>query len=111
MRFFNRKKTEVITPEIQAHNEALQNENDDLLDQIEALKLDVSELKSENQHLTERLSRSKYQQKLTKTGGGLVVLFISYMLLSLLGEPSRYMIWLLLIEAVFIFMMLRGDEK
>ena len=37
MRFFNRKKTEVITPEIQAHNEALQNENDDLLDQIEAL--------------------------------------------------------------------------
>lgn len=111
MKFFNRKKTEEDNPEIKAQTEILQNENDDLLDQIEALKLDVTELKAENIRLSELLTTSKYYRTLVKTGGGLSALFLSYILLSVVGESSRDIIWLLLIEAAFIFMMLKGDEK
>ncbi|MGY3743317.1 hypothetical protein [Leuconostoc inhae] len=91
--------------------DAMQQENDQLLDQLETLKLDVSELTERNQHLTEQLTRSKYHQSMVKTIMGLSALIISFAVLYLLNEEPQYTAMLLLIEAVFIFMMLRSSDK
>ncbi|MGO3318314.1 MAG: hypothetical protein ACTILW_04250 [Leuconostoc carnosum] len=114
MLLFKRKQhasKEVEETVSQTAIETIQQENDDLLDKIEALKLDVSELTAENKRLTEQLTRSKYQRSLIKTSMGLGVLVISYGILNLINEDSRYTAIFLLIEAAFMFMMLRGDDK
>ena len=53
MLLFKRTKREPKTEDAlsQSDFDLMQQENDKMLDQIEALKLDVSELQSENQHL------------------------------------------------------------
>lgn len=89
----------------------MQQENDQLLDELETLKLDVSELTEKNRHLTEQLTRSKYYQSLVKTSIGLGVLIVSFAVLHLLDEAPEYTAILLLIEAAFIFMMLRSSDK
>lgn len=91
--------------------DAIQQENDQLLDQLETLKLDVSELTEKNQHLIEQLTRSKYYQSLVKTSIGLSVLIISFAVLYILNEDSQYIAMLLLIEAAFMFVMLKGGDK
>jgi len=91
--------------------DAMQQENDQLLDQLETLKLDVSELTERNQHLTEQLTRSKYYQSIVKTVMGLSVLIISFAVLYVLNEEPQYTAMLLLIEAAFIFMMLRSSDE
>ena len=113
MLLFKRTKREPKTEDVlsQSDFDLMQQENDKMLDQIEALKLDVSELQSENQHLSELLARSKHQRSLVKTGMGLGVLVVSYILLRLVNEEEQYTAMLLLIEAIFMFVMLRGDDK
>ncbi|CAM3105669.1 hypothetical protein [Leuconostoc rapi] len=91
--------------------DTMQQENDQLLDDLETLKLDVSELTEKNRHLTEQLTRSKYYQSLVKTSMGLGVLIASFAVLHLLDEAPEYTAILLLIEAAFIFMMLRSSDK
>lgn len=113
MLLFKRMKRETKIEDTlsQSDFDLMQQENDQMLDQIEALKLDISELQSENQHLLEQLTRSKYQRSLIKTSMGLGVLVASYVLLHLINEEVQYTAMLLLIEAVFMFVMLRGDEQ
>ncbi|WP_270313654.1 hypothetical protein [Leuconostoc citreum] len=113
MLLFKRTKRDEKAEDViqQSALENMQQENDQLLDQIEALKLDVSELRSENDRLVEQLNQSKYQRKLIKTSMGLGVLVVSYVLLHLVNEDVQYTAMLLLIEAAFMFMMLQGDDK
>ncbi|GAO99381.1 hypothetical protein [Fructobacillus ficulneus] len=113
MKLFNwSNKKDQQDNEIQTQVDFLQAENDQLLDQVESLKLDLSEAQTEITHLRETIHRSQFQRGLVKTGIGLAILFISYGLLILLGEQNSNLPWLLLIEAAFIFMMLnRGGDK
>lgn len=114
MLFKRTKKTAELPleePVSRTELEAIQQENDKLLDELETLKLDVSELMAKNQHLTEQLTRSKYNQSLVKTSIGLGVLIFSFAVLHVINEEPQYIAMLLLIEAAFIFMMLRGGDK
>ncbi|CAK8054772.1 hypothetical protein [Eupransor demetentiae] len=108
---WRRREENAQSDEVQEQVDFLQTENDTLLDQVESLKLDVSELTAENQRLLDRLNRSKFQRSIIKTVGGFLALVLSYILLILVHENPNHIVWLLLIEAIFIFLMLRGDEK
>lgn len=114
LRFKRLKKTNESQQEdtvSRAVFDTMQQENDKLLDELETLKLDVSELIEKNRHLTEQLTRSKYYQSLVKTSMGLGVLVVSFAVLHLLDESPGYTAILLAIEAAFIFMMLRSSDK
>ncbi|MCT8389203.1 hypothetical protein D0501_03830 [Leuconostoc holzapfelii] len=113
MLLFKRMKREIKTEEAlsQSDFDLMQQENDQMLDQIEALKLDISDLETENKRLLEQLTRSKYQRSLIKTSMGLGALVASYILLHLINEEAQYTAMLLSIEAVFMFVMLRGDDQ
>jgi outer membrane murein-binding lipoprotein Lpp len=113
MKLFNwSNKKDQQDKEIQTQVDFLQAENDQLLDQVESLKLDISEAQSENEHLREALNRSTFRQGLIKMSIGMAVLIVSYALLVLIGERNTNLPWLLLIEAAFLFLMLnRGEGK
>ncbi|MCO0832675.1 hypothetical protein NFX39_06235 [Fructobacillus sp. W13] len=111
MKLFKWSKQDQQEQEDQGQIELLQAENDELLGQIESLKLDVTELEVEKARLEEVLSRSGYKKRIIRIGLGLTVLAITYAVLVLVGERSTNLPWLLLIEAAFIFFMGRGEEK
>ncbi|MCK8627908.1 hypothetical protein [Fructobacillus cardui] len=113
MKLFNwSNKKDQQDKEIQTQVDFLQAENDQLLDQVESLKLDISEAQSENEHLREALNRSTFRQGLIKMSIGMAILIVSYALLVLIGERNTNLPWLLLIEAAFLFLMLnRGEGK
>ncbi|MDF7627539.1 hypothetical protein PUF88_06420 [Lactobacillaceae bacterium L1_55_11] len=106
-----RREEEVADEETQAQVDFLQSENDNLLDQVESLKLDVSELQEQNQRLTDKINRSKFQRMMIKTGIGLGILIVTYIVLMLVDTSPDHIIWLLIIESAFMILMLRGDEK
>ncbi|MBS9335605.1 hypothetical protein LQZ24_04610 [Fructobacillus sp. M1-13] len=111
MKLFKWSKQDQQKKQEQDRIDFLKEENDQLLDQIESLKLDVTELEVENQHLTEMVSRSGFKRRLLRIGMGLAVLVVTYALLVLVGERNSNLPWLLLIEAAFIFVMGRGDDR
>ncbi|MBS9338968.1 hypothetical protein G6R29_04930 [Fructobacillus sp. M2-14] len=111
MKLFKWSKQDQQVKEDQSQLELLQAENDELLGQIESLKLDVTELEVEKAHLEDVLSRSGYKKRIIRIGLGLLVLVVTYAGLVLVGERSTNLPWLLLIEAAFIFFMGRGDDK
>lgn len=108
---WHRKSSTKVHDDMLTQTEQLQSENDQLLDEIEALKLDVNELKTENQRLSDQLNHSQYHRALVKTSIGLAVLLASYVLFNWLNESANGIVLILLIEAIFMFMMLRGEEK
>ncbi|CAH1857288.1 hypothetical protein [Convivina intestini] len=110
MKIFKWRKDE-SQPNQEDQVEWLQIENDKLLNQVESLKLDLTELRAENQDLVNKLSGNKYHRTFIKTGSGLGVLMVTYILLAFMGAKPTDITWLLLIEAIFIFLMLRGDDK
>ncbi|GAP03163.1 hypothetical protein FPFC_041600 [Fructobacillus pseudoficulneus] len=113
MKLFNwSNKKDQQDKEIQTQVDYLQTENDQLLNQVESLKLDLSEFKEENERLKEALNRSQFRRGLIKMGIGMAILVVSYILLVLVGERNTNLPWILLIEAAFIFFMLnRGESK
>lgn len=111
MKLFNWSKPDQEDKSELSRIEFLQAENDQLLDQIESLKLDVTELEAEKSHMEELLSRSGFKHRIVRIGMGLSVLAVSYALLVFFGERNTNLPWILLIEAAFIVLMGRGDEK
>ncbi|HEY4399596.1 MAG TPA: hypothetical protein VGM95_03620 [Lactobacillaceae bacterium] len=89
----------------------LQRESADLIDEIQALKLDISELQAQNDALTAQLHQSKFHQNLVKTGLGLLGLVVSYGLLTWFGEQSQTIVLLLGIEALFVWFALFNKEN
>ncbi|MBS9336839.1 hypothetical protein [Fructobacillus papyrifericola] len=111
MKLFNWSKQDQQRKTELSRVEFLQEENDQLLDQIESLKLDVTELEAERNRLQELLERSGFKRRLLRIGAGLIVLALTYALLVFVGERNSNLPWLLLIEAAFIVFMGRGEEK
>ncbi|MFC4761314.1 hypothetical protein [Fructobacillus durionis] len=111
MKLFNWSKDDQEDKTELSRMEFLQMENDQLLDQIESLKLDVTELEAENKAMADQLSRSGFMRRIIRIGMGLGVLALTYALLVLVGERNSNLLWLILIEAAFIIFMGRGEEK
>ncbi|MBS9337305.1 hypothetical protein [Fructobacillus parabroussonetiae] len=111
MKLFNWSKQDQQRKTELSRVEFLQEENDQLLDQIESLKLDVTELEAEKKRLQEMLERSGFKRRVLRIGMGLIILAITYAVLVLVGERNSNLPWLILIEAAFIIFMGRGEEK
>ncbi|GAP00981.1 hypothetical protein FFRU_030210 [Fructobacillus fructosus] len=111
MKLFNWSKQDQEDKKELSRIEFLQAENDRLLDHIESLKLELTELEAEKKHMEDLLSRSGFKNRVIRIGMGLVVLALSYGLLVFFGERNANLPWILLIEAAFIIFMGRGEDK
>ena len=103
----NKKKTpeceQVVT---------LQRENDALLDDIERLKLDMSELADENGRLSQRLKYWAYYRAVVRALVAVVVCMATYgLFVIVLKQPFWCVMGLLLVELAISFLMLKGDNR
>jgi hypothetical protein len=88
----------------------LREESAALLDEIQALKLDISDLQIQNEQLTKQLMQSRSYRHLWLTGGGVMMLLITYAILKMFNESNIIIGGALVLEAIFMWFMLTQKE-